>query len=106
MASPYTVWLHDHNDASGASWKPVRVRYGGKVPLLIEVRRTFFGDGHVPMCGADLVGMPREIISHMDGTRFYHMFKVQVQNLTLVSFLHDADLKQVRKTCFLMANHV
>lgn len=106
MAAPYTVWLRNNRDYFSASRRPVCVLYGGKAPLHIEVRRTFFGDGHVPMCGADLVGMPREIISHMDASRFYHMFKVQVQGLSLVVFLHDADLKEVRKSCFLLANHV
>lgn len=53
------------------------------------------------MVGVDTVGLHREIISHMDSARFYHMLKITQG--TLGEFLSSFDLQEVEKTCFLLA---
>lgn len=95
----YKVWLRDSWDAT---YKLVHIEYGRNKPIHFEVRRTYFLDGHVPMCGVDTVGLPREIISHMDSARFYRMLKITKGKLG--ELLSSSDLQEVEKTCFLLSN--
>ena len=69
-------------------------------PEIREVRRCFFtAENHVPLCGLDVCGLPREIISHMDGCRFVHMMSRKTG--TVSQYLASADVKSFEQTCFL-----
>ena len=71
-----------------------------QAPQYLEVRRCFFtAENHVPLCGLNVCGLPREIISHMDGCRFVHMMSRKTG--TVSQYLASADVKTVKQTCFL-----
>ena len=94
------MWLQPGCCSHGLSEK--KVLYGGPTPIFSEVRREFFKDGHVPLVAFDMVGMPREMISHMDAVRFYHLMKAGDHVSTVAYFLSNSEVKKVRMTCFLM----
>lgn len=95
------VWVYNWDTKK---YVPVGIPFGGKEPAAVDVRSTYFTDaGRVPMVGMRMRGLNREIISHMDSTRFYHM--ISSKTATVKTFLSEADLKTLRPTCFLVANH-
>lgn len=84
----------------------MEIHFGGSEPIYTEVRRTLFEDGHVTMCGLDMRGMPREIISHMDATRLYHLLTIKSENTRITAFFGAGELKHLKMTCFLLAMHI
>ena len=97
--STYSVRL-----ASSTSAIPVSVSYGGAHPQPGSLRRTMFTeDGHVLLVALDMPGLPREMISHMDACRFFHM--LSVRDFVVSTFLSEGENHVVKNTCFLMAMH-
>jgi len=97
----YRVWVYNWDTQK---YLPVAIPFGGQEPAAVDVRSTYFeDDGRVPMVGVRMRGLNREIISHMDSTRFYHM--ISSKTATVKTFLSEGDLKTLRPTCFLVANH-
>lgn len=87
----------------GASLQAIQVQYGGNKPLVCEVRRALFGDGHVPLVAVDCI-TGRDYISHMDAARLHHLLTFDKAK-TVLKYLDDPDVGRVKQTCFLLANH-
>ena len=89
---------------SSTSDVPLWISYGGSHPHEGSVRRTMFTkDGHVPLVALDMPHLPREMISHMDATRFFHM--LSIRDFCVSTFLSGAENHVVKSTCFLLAKH-
>lgn len=101
----YNVRVLDYRLCRPMPVKKVCIYFGGPVPMTSSVTRTSFGDGHVELVGIDMPGLHRELISHMDAVRFFHLMKT-IGCSRLHSFLGASDLKAVQSTCFLVANHL
>lgn len=97
MAAPYKVLI-----PCGSSFRAVMICYGGDHPQYARVcRTTFTQDGHVDLVGIDMPGLPRELISHMDSSRF--VFMTLQKTGPVKAFLNPRDIVFFQRTCFLCA---